>query len=114
MCYKTSSKGDVISLILSMASFLRFGVFFILAASVSAAPQLQCPRCPLSDNIAESLVAQSGGSRGVPLFCGYSFDSTGAGGPQTFCFYGQSSGGVFSGGSNCPSLALLGDCPTTP
>jgi hypothetical protein len=38
---------------------------FLVAAAVT------CPVCPTTDLAGDALVAQSGGTRGTPLFCGY-------------------------------------------
>ncbi|KAF8878067.1 hypothetical protein BD779DRAFT_1555350 [Infundibulicybe gibba] len=94
-----------------MAPLLRFGAFFILAAGVSAAPQLQCPICPPRDNIGESLISQTTDTTNHIQFCGYSFDTTGSTGIQTSCFYVSSGSQEFPGvTSACPSVAALRAC----
>ncbi|KAJ7914315.1 hypothetical protein B0H13DRAFT_2325499 [Mycena leptocephala] len=75
---------------------------FLVAAAVT------CPVCPTTDLAGDALVAQSGGTRGTPLFCGYSTDSSGASGPQVKCFY-STSGAGFGTDDNCPATATVED-----
>ncbi|KAJ6624428.1 hypothetical protein B0H10DRAFT_2007195 [Mycena sp. CBHHK59/15] len=78
-----------------------------LAALALAACAVDCPVCPTTDLAGDALVAQSGGTRGTPLFCGYSADATGAAGPQVECFYSTS--GVGFGEAGCPTTAVVED-----
>ncbi|KAJ7480632.1 hypothetical protein FB451DRAFT_1556213 [Mycena latifolia] len=80
----------------------------ILSALVLIAAATDCPVCPPTDLVGDALVAQSGGTRGTPRFCGYSPDATGDSGPSVDCFF-STSGAGFGTDSKCPATAEIGD-----
>ncbi|GLB42529.1 hypothetical protein LshimejAT787_1105440 [Lyophyllum shimeji] len=57
-----------------------------------------------------ALVAGSGGTSGVPRFCGFSPDATGLSGPQITCFYNNSGSLTAYSGTPCPPTAPLVTC----
>ncbi|KAJ7101560.1 hypothetical protein B0H15DRAFT_943880 [Mycena belliarum] len=81
---------------------------FTVSALVLVAAATDCPVCPPTDLVGDALVAQSGGTRGTPRFCGYSSDATGASGPSVDCFFSISGSG-FSTDSRCPTSTTIGD-----
>ncbi|KAF8069312.1 hypothetical protein FPV67DRAFT_1117127 [Lyophyllum atratum] len=88
----------------------------LLACTAAALPAAQsdCATCPSADQLvgttSYTLVAGSGGTIGVPRYCGYSTDASGALGPQITCFY-NNSGTLFSGANPvCPPIAPLVTC----
>ncbi|KAJ7268017.1 hypothetical protein C8J57DRAFT_1326397 [Mycena rebaudengoi] len=77
---------------------------FIVSSLALAASAVVCPRCQPTDPAGAALSAQSGGTRGAPLFCAY--------GPNQAekCFYDASTGGkVSSSDAGCPANAPLQD-----
>ncbi|KAJ6602745.1 hypothetical protein DFH09DRAFT_1125467, partial [Mycena vulgaris] len=75
---------------------------FVVSALALAATMCK-PLCHPADRENYALVGQSGGERGVPLFCLY------AGGAE--CFYGVKGGELMNGDDDkCPEESL-GKCP---
>ncbi|KAJ7149242.1 hypothetical protein C8R43DRAFT_1128606 [Mycena crocata] len=81
----------------------------VISALALSAAAVDCPRCEKTDVVGEFLVAQSGGTRGTPLFCGYSTDATGAAGPQTTCFFGTDGSPFSNNDAKCPTTAPIQD-----
>ncbi|KAJ6555018.1 hypothetical protein DFH09DRAFT_1166115 [Mycena vulgaris] len=81
---------------------------FIVSALIVVAAAVDCPVCPTTDLAGDANVAHSGGTRGTPLFCGYSADATGASGPSVECFY-STSGAGFGTDAKCPASATVED-----
>ncbi|GLB41184.1 hypothetical protein LshimejAT787_0903990 [Lyophyllum shimeji] len=101
---------------------MRFGLcalvsLFVIsgARAVRPAPQVvaqvQCATCPSKDLAGNVVVASSGGTVGVPRFCGYSETVTNPASPKVFCFYNNNAGAV-SGTSHpqCPPTTSLVAC----
>jgi hypothetical protein len=59
---------EVYLTVLSENMFSRVLTVFALALAVAAT---NCPNCPATDLLGNTLVAASGGTRGTPRFCGY-------------------------------------------
>ncbi|KAJ7139320.1 hypothetical protein C8R44DRAFT_867475 [Mycena epipterygia] len=86
-----------------------FARAFIISALALVAIATECPVCPPTDLVGNSLVAQSGGTRGTPRFCGYSADATGASGPSVKCFYTDGTGAGFGPDASCPASTTIAD-----
>ncbi|KAL1705909.1 hypothetical protein EV121DRAFT_257818 [Schizophyllum commune] len=99
---------------------LAFITSLLLAASTAlAAPAADntagmCAVCPDTALDGASLVASSGGTLGVPRFCGFSADSTGASGPQSICFYSNNGQLSYSSTNACPTETTLQSCVAVP
>ncbi|KAJ7876488.1 hypothetical protein B0H14DRAFT_2714060 [Mycena olivaceomarginata] len=83
--------------------FSRVLTVFALALAVAAT---NCPNCPATDLLGNTLVAASGGTRGTPRFCGYSPDATW---PSIKCFYTYDTGAGFGPDASCPAVAPIAD-----
>ncbi|TRM60399.1 hypothetical protein BD626DRAFT_505240 [Schizophyllum amplum] len=99
--------------------FLALLVPIVLATIVRAAPvadaaAAECAICPDLALDGASLVASSGGTQGVPRFCGFSADSTGASGPQCICFYNNDGSLSYSSTGACPTETTLQSCVAVP
>lgn len=94
--------GALVSLVVSAA-----------AGTVPTAPvaQVQCATCPSTDLAGNVVVANSGGTVGVPKFCGYSAAVTTPASPKVFCFYNNNAGAI-SGTSHplCREITPLVSC----
>ncbi|KAJ7599822.1 hypothetical protein C8J56DRAFT_1037431 [Mycena floridula] len=86
-----------------------FPVTFIILAVASAVSATTCPACPSTDLAGDPLVANSGGTRGAPRFCGYT-TTPGTGNIEIECFYSASNGALSSSNSaSCPPNAPIMD-----
>ncbi|KAL1747384.1 hypothetical protein HDZ31DRAFT_61299 [Schizophyllum fasciatum] len=100
-------------LILSFTSVLLAATTALAAPAADSAAGM-CAVCPETALDGAALVASSGGTMGVPRFCGFSADSTGASGPQSICFYSNNGQLSYSSTNACPSETTLQSCVAVP
>ncbi|KAF8066897.1 hypothetical protein FPV67DRAFT_1214339 [Lyophyllum atratum] len=101
-----------------MSRTMLFGLcalvsLFVSAGAVPAATtaQTQCATCPSTDLGGNVVVADSGGTFGVPKFCGYSSKVTTPISPKVFCFYNNNAGAVLATSNPlCPPITSLASC----
>ncbi|KAJ7599823.1 hypothetical protein C8J56DRAFT_908947 [Mycena floridula] len=94
---------------------MRAAIFFFSLVSASVVSAATCALCPTADLAGDALVANSGGTQGVPRFCGFSANVT-SGNVEVKCFYGGT--GVLSSPSSdalCPpTTSTFDNCPFIP
>ncbi|KAJ7034875.1 hypothetical protein C8F04DRAFT_1100360 [Mycena alexandri] len=76
---------------------------------VFVAAAVECPACAPTDLAGDMLVANSGGTRGTPRFCGYGIVVNGAGDPSVDCFYSTSGAGFSNNPASCPATIPIED-----
>ncbi|KAF8904865.1 hypothetical protein CPB85DRAFT_1437609 [Mucidula mucida] len=99
------------------ATLIQLGFLAILgSAAPSPAPRgVSCALCPQADLAGEPIVASSGGTQGVPRFCGFQANATENAAPTTICFYGPGGGLSYASTELCPpTTELYSPCPVVP
>ncbi|KAF9022008.1 hypothetical protein BDZ89DRAFT_1019199 [Hymenopellis radicata] len=78
-------------------------------SSTSCVPRdVSCALCPETDLAGEPVVASSGGTQGVPRFCGFQANATAPVSPTTICFYGVQCGSLsYASTELCPLVTEL-------
>ncbi|KAF9020188.1 hypothetical protein BDZ89DRAFT_1072463, partial [Hymenopellis radicata] len=85
----------------------------LIAAAPPAVPRdVSCALCPETDLAGEPVVASSGGTQGVPRFCGFQANATAPVSPTTICFYGNGGSLSYASTELCPLVTeLYSPCP---
>ncbi|KAJ7732864.1 hypothetical protein B0H16DRAFT_1580521 [Mycena metata] len=87
---------------------MLFRALFV-STLVFVAAAVECPACAPTDLDGVMLVANSGGTRGTPRFCGYGTRVNGAGDPTVLCFYGIDGSGFSNNPASCPATIPIED-----